>query len=124
MGIHLFGAGNFVLMSSIEKERMFVVEVSKRVGVCNRLISFFFRKELETVLKVKEEGMMDGMMEYNVLCSEYFCNSCRQLRGSFVPKPDICGNCGSKNIIVGDLNELNKEELKSNSKPQIKRRSK
>ena len=52
--IELYGAGNFVLMSNAEKEKKFVEEVKKRSGHCNRLISFFFKKELATVMKVKE----------------------------------------------------------------------
>lgn len=50
--IHLYAAGNFVLMSDPEKEKQFVHEVKKRTGNCNRLISFFFKKELATVLSV------------------------------------------------------------------------
>lgn len=48
----LYGAGNFVLMSDPEKEKKFVREVTKRYGECNRLISFFFKKELDTVMEV------------------------------------------------------------------------
>jgi len=51
-----YSAGNFVLMSSEEKERKFK-ELSEKTygkGTYNRLVSFFFRKETDTVLKVKE----------------------------------------------------------------------
>jgi hypothetical protein len=44
--------------------------------------------------------------------SEYFCNDCGQLRLSFKPKADICGNCGGNNLITGEVNSLNKEQLK------------
>lgn len=54
MSIQLYAAGNFVLMSNPEKEKKFVEEVKKRTGSCNRLISFFFKKEMQTVLTVKE----------------------------------------------------------------------
>ena len=50
----MYGAGNFVLMSDPEKEKKFVEEVTKRTGSCNRLISFFFKKELQTILTVNE----------------------------------------------------------------------
>jgi len=54
MAIKMYGAGNFVLMSDPEKEKKFVEEVTKRTGSCNRLISFFFKKELQTILTVNE----------------------------------------------------------------------
>jgi len=44
--------------------------------------------------------------------SEYFCNDCGQLRLPFKPKADICGNCGKTNLIIGEVNSLNKEQLK------------
>ena len=49
----LYAAGNFVLMSSEQKEKQFVEEVRKR-GELNRLISFYFKKELETIIKVRK----------------------------------------------------------------------
>lgn len=54
MSVRYYGAGNFVLMSNPEKEKKFVEEVKKRTGSCNRLISFFFKKEMQTILTVKE----------------------------------------------------------------------
>jgi hypothetical protein len=57
--IKMYGAGNFVLMSNPEKEKKFVEEVTKRTGSCSRLISFFFKKELQTILTVKELGNED-----------------------------------------------------------------
>ena len=56
MCVKLYGAGNFVLMADPEKEQRFVEEVQKKSGKCNRLISFFFKKELETVMSVKKKG--------------------------------------------------------------------
>lgn len=54
MSVVFYGAGNFVLMSDVKKEQMFKDEVIKRTGSCNRLISFFFKKELQTILTVNE----------------------------------------------------------------------
>jgi len=54
MPVKFYSAGNFVLMSSTEKEKKFVEEIKKRSGSCNRLISFFFKKELQTILKVEK----------------------------------------------------------------------
>jgi len=54
MSVVLYGAGNFVLMSSPEKEKKFVQELLKRDIKCNRLISFFFKKELDVVMGVKK----------------------------------------------------------------------
>lgn len=53
-----YSAGNFVLMSDPEKERKFK-ELSDKTygeGTYNRLVSFFFRKETDNVLKVKKDG--------------------------------------------------------------------
>ena len=41
---------------------------------------------------------------------EYFCQDCRQLRLSWIVC-DTCGNCGSKDIIKGELETLDKEKL-------------
>jgi len=41
-------------MSDPKKEQRFVDEIKKRSGSCNRLISFFFKKELQTILKVEK----------------------------------------------------------------------
>jgi DNA-directed RNA polymerase subunit RPC12/RpoP len=48
---------------------------------------------------------------------EYFCFNCGQLRlyltvFEVYDKPTKCRNCGSYNIKVGEINTLNKEELK------------
>ncbi len=42
---------------------------------------------------------------------EYFCKDCLQLRLSFLDDTIECGNCGSENIVKGNLLELNKEDL-------------
>jgi len=54
MPVKFYSAGNFVLMSDPKKEQRFVDEIKKRSGSCNRLISFFFKKELQTILKVEK----------------------------------------------------------------------
>lgn len=41
---------------------------------------------------------------------EYFCKGCKQLRLSF-RLLDICGNCGSPDIIKGKVGTLDKEKL-------------
>ena len=41
---------------------------------------------------------------------EYFCKNCLQLRLSLV-MCDTCGNCGSDQIIKGDLETLDKKKL-------------
>jgi hypothetical protein len=51
----LYAAGNFVLMSDPEKEKKFIQELAKRGYDTNRLISFFFKKELNTILQVNGE---------------------------------------------------------------------
>lgn len=48
----LYAAGNFVLMSDPKKEKRFIEELAKRGYETNRLISFFFKKELNTILTV------------------------------------------------------------------------
>ena len=44
---------------------------------------------------------------------EYFCNSCGQLRLA-LKEISKCGNCGSHNIIKGEVNSLDKDSLKNN----------
>lgn len=39
---------------------------------------------------------------------EYLCRGCGQLRLSFV-NTDTCGNCGSFNIVKGEVGTLKKE---------------
>lgn len=39
---------------------------------------------------------------------EYLCRNCKQLRLSFVAT-DNCNNCGSTNIIKGEIGTLRKE---------------
>ena len=56
--IRIFAAGNFVLMNSEKLEQKFIREVTKRTCSCNRLASFFFKKELENVMKIKK-GIAD-----------------------------------------------------------------
>jgi len=53
MSITLYAAGNFVLMNNPEKEKKFIDEVTKRTGTCNRLISFFFKKEMKTITDIQ-----------------------------------------------------------------------
>ena len=48
-----YGAGNFVLQSKVENEVKFAEEVLKRTNEFNRLISFYFKKELANTLEVK-----------------------------------------------------------------------
>lgn len=48
---------------------------------------------------------------------EYFCFNCGHLRlyltaSEVDDRPIKCRNCGSHNIKVGEINTLNKEELK------------
>jgi len=47
---------------------------------------------------------------------EYFCNSCGQLRMSYIPDNNLCRNCGSANISKGELGELDKDKLKNDFK--------
>ena len=42
---------------------------------------------------------------------EYFCNSCGQMRLSFVMLSS-CGNCYSANIVKGQPHELDREALR------------
>lgn len=51
----LYWAGNFPQLSDIRKERAFTNRLIKEHGRCNRLISFYYLKEAETVLKIKKE---------------------------------------------------------------------
>lgn len=51
----LYAAGNFVFMKDPEKEMKFIEEVKKRGFESNRLVSFFFQKELQTVLEIKDK---------------------------------------------------------------------
>ena len=46
---------------------------------------------------------------------EYFCRSCQQLRLSWI-NYDTCGNCGSEDIVKGELETLDKEKLKNEDK--------
>lgn len=52
--------------------------------------------------------------------SEYFCNHCGQLRLSFKHKADICGNCGSYDLITGETGTLDKDALKKEWAERIK----
>lgn len=56
--MNFYSAGNFVLMSNVERERKFK-ELSEKVygkGTYKRLVSFFFLKETEKVLEVKKNA--------------------------------------------------------------------
>lgn len=46
------------------------------------------------------------------LTQEYFCNNCGQFKGSFI-KNIKCFNCSSLDIIIGEVNSLDKEALKN-----------
>ena len=43
--------------------------------------------------------------------SEYFCCGCRQLRLSCISEKDRCMHCGSRDIITGPTESLDKEAL-------------
>ena len=45
------------------------------------------------------------------LTGEYFCKNCLQLRCSFRDKIELCGNCGSKDIVIGKVMKLDKDSL-------------
>ena len=47
---------------------------------------------------------------------EYFCNGCGQLRLSVGCNPEKCNNCNGTDLIIGDLNSLNKDALKKEFK--------
>lgn len=51
---------------------------------------------------------------------EYFCKNCHQLRLSWI-NCSTCGNCGSDQIIKGELETLDKEKLinELNGRPNI-----
>ena len=57
------------------------------------------------------------------LHTEYFCFDCGQLRLSLTEDKSKCKNCGSTNIITGEVGELDKQKLKKeyNEASQIKR---
>jgi len=56
MPVKYYAAGNFVFMSSPEKERIFREKHREVFGEdYNRLTSFFFKRETKTMLKIKEE---------------------------------------------------------------------
>ncbi len=42
---------------------------------------------------------------------EYFCKDCLQLRLAVRDARTSCGNCGSKNIIIGKVGDLDKSRL-------------
>lgn len=55
-------------------------------------------------------------MEAIVYCAaqpkEYFCKNCKQLRLDLTSMPIYyCKNCGSKDIVVGKIGELDKDGL-------------
>ncbi len=41
--------------------------------------------------------------------TEYWCHDCKQLRLSLIEDKSKCGNCGSTNIITGQVGSLDKE---------------
>jgi len=61
----------------------------------------------------------DTSFELHILAhvpTEYFCCSCKQLCLSCRTDKTKCGNCGSKDIIVGRIGTLDKEKLIANCK--------
>jgi hypothetical protein len=43
---------------------------------------------------------------------EYFCNGCGQMRlFARGGEPESCGNCGCEDLVVGNVEELDKDEL-------------
>ncbi len=47
---------------------------------------------------------------------EYFCRSCRQLRLNAIDAPaKKCKNCNSTDIIIGNVGELDKQQLLKDS---------
>ncbi len=44
--------------------------------------------------------------------TEYFCKNCQQLRLSLNADKAKCHNCGSHNIVTGNIGELDKQSLK------------
>lgn len=55
---------------------------------------------------------MKGLLTKWTPDCEYFCRDCGQLRLSYLDKTEVCGNCGSSNIVKGEPGKLNKEVLK------------
>lgn len=55
---------------------------------------------------------LDGLDIYPVKDEpfEYFCKKCYQLRLNLNGRK-ICGNCGSAEIVIGKVGELDKEAL-------------
>lgn len=43
--------------------------------------------------------------------TEYFCKRCKQLRLSCITDKSKCGNCGSTDIVHGEVGTLSKEQL-------------
>ena len=59
---------------------------------------------------------MRGLLITSATPREYFCNDCKQLRLSLLEiEPQSCRSCGSSDIIVGKVGELDKEKLKGGS---------
>lgn len=53
--MNLYFAGNFPQLSDIEKERAFLRKIETAGFPYNRLVSFSFRKETNTVLSLRKE---------------------------------------------------------------------
>ena len=47
------------------------------------------------------------------LGTEYFCYSCGHLRLSLIDDKSKCQNCGSTDIVTGEVGELDKQKLKN-----------
>ncbi|MHA2342906.1 MAG: hypothetical protein ACXADW_13600 [Candidatus Hodarchaeales archaeon] len=69
-----------------------------------------FAKGTDSLIK---QAVKDLEEEYQLVAQcEYFCHNCQELRLSFLIVTHNCKNCGSTNIILGRIGELNKNELK------------
>jgi hypothetical protein len=53
----LYLAGNFPQLSHIRKERAFVENLHKAGFDYNRLVSFYYQKEAEVVLRIKSDSL-------------------------------------------------------------------
>lgn len=72
-----------------------------------------------TIIGIIDRPNKSGMIELRLMAvksgvSEYFCCSCRQLRLSCIEDKLRCGNCKSKDIIVGPIGSLDKAKLIKN----------
>ena len=103
---------NEYLTAELERERAAHVKSVK------------FANTLFTLLKKREKDMGINtpvtMSEAEISeLPEYFCKVCGQLRLRFKKEtPTTCGNCGSTDLIVATVGELDKEKLKADGLAQ------